>query len=1011
MMKRFSRKRRGNTDSKTSVIDAAQWLPKIVEQGIVEAASLEPWSEAGVPAGVAAIGRGARADGSQVIVSFSPNSASEALLGGLAAAQQAASEASFNGELLVIAPQWPSGARRVLGLLGQTPYSIEPIAAPGLTEGRVVVEAEPAPRILATSASQLASRMSSPESRSAFTRAAAALEGLAAKHGGCVRIGADRLELVVLARRVAEIRASGESAVLEIQIGGRTTTPLSGADLAGALDGLEGQLRRRLNDRKVRDGEEGLRGRVIAQLAAGSELRGLRAWPQPGTDQDAVDGVGINAAGDPVVVAVREELDWSSLAAVLESLAPIRTLLPVLFAEAAPPLRLGLPRLLLTAERFADGLERALSALIVAYELRSVAGAAGTGVDLVSRSAGEGAEFRPARRSRRRGGRGRAGGPRDEDGSEAEGEDASDASGASDASDGDETVEAKSEESRREGGRPLGPRADEGGDADEGGRGRGRRRRRPRRGGRGGEGDGEGEESAPRAARDRDEGRGGEGGRGRKRFEEVSLMDLDDGPSPSITADASDSLDDDAGEGDRPRRGRRRGRRGGSDARRGGEGSDADTGSRSRGRSRSASSPASSEQGEDSDGEDDVDTVDGVAEEDDLVDADDLEEILARLADDVPDFETSDGTESSYDDEDDEEGDSTSPAARTSGSRDARRRGRRGDSDGDEEARAQPRKRSAILVHADPDSLFAAVLLARDIRQLEGMWVYPQEELMTFFRSIATDLRDDTPIFVIGFHPSPAHDVVQAASLYRGRLTWFDRQVWPPEDLAAMRGAIGAEAILGGAGLDSTLPLVLETCTRRSRFSDKLVDLATGRFSQHDFERWGRLWRARASEIAAKSGDIRADVAALLTGRPSDLAKEAALVAIPPPPPEVAWIAERDFRLVHFGGHVMVVLEVDPGIDLHLASRIARERYDASLSLARVAGEEVFVFAGDETTGKRSLDYMAIAEHLSNKLDWVDERPDADHVSRFRVRDLARHPERLEEIVAEIAMGRSLLER
>jgi hypothetical protein len=171
------------------------------------------------------------------------------------------------------------------------------------------------------------------------------------------------------------------------------------------------------------------------------------------------------------------------------------------------------------------------------------------------------------------------------------------------------------------------------------------------------------------------------------------------------------------------------------------------------------------------------------------------------------------------------------------------------------------------------------------------------------------------------------------------------------------------------------------------------------------------LWRWRAEEIARKHGDIRGDIAALLAGRPSDLAKEAALVDVPPPPPEVAWVAERDFRMVHFGGHAMVVLEVEPGIDMHLASRVARERYDASLSLAHVMGEEVFVFAGDETTGKRALDYMAIAEHLCAKLEWVEARPDADHVSRFRIRGLDRHPERLEEVVGEIAMGRSLLER
>lgn len=1016
MMKRFSRKRRGGGDGKASVIDAREWMTKISEQGIVESTSLEPWSEAGVPDSVAAIGRGERADGSKVIVAFSPNSATEAMLGGLAAAQQASGESTFTGELLIVAPQWPAGARRVLGLLGQTPYSIEPIAAPGLTEGRVVVEAEPAPRILATSASQLASRMLSPESRSAFTRAAAALEGLAAKHGGCVRVGVDRLELVVLARRVAEIRADGENAVLEVQIGGRTTTPLSGADLAGALDGLEGQLRRRLNDRKVRDGEEGLRGRVIAQLATGSELRGLRAWPQPGADQDAVDGVGVNAAGDPVVVAVREEFDWRSLAAVLESLAPIGALLPVLFAETAPPLRLGMPRLMLTAERFADGLEKALSALTVPYELRAVSGQVGAGVALVSRAAGEGADSRPSRRPRRRGGRGRSGGAdRDDDRSD------------DDESGGEDSADQSSGSGRAPGERPLGPRsemADAGAEGDEGGRGRGRRRRRPRRGRPGDDGDGDADADAG------GENREDSGGRGRARFEELSLMDLDESRGGG---DSNAESEDETEGGNRGRRGRRRGRRGGPDSKRGPDGPRSESASGSG--SERAPGGGGSGSGSGVKGAEDDDRppragsgggrgdagrsksdLNGNGEdageaEDDLVDADDLLEILARLSDDAPDLESEESRESSYDDEDDEDDESEGGDGKTkSAARGAPRRSRRGDADEDE-GRTPPRKRSAILVHGDPDSLLAAVLLARDIRQLEGMWVYPQGELMTFFRSIATDLRDDTPIFLVGFQPSPAHDVVQAAALYKGRLTWFARDEWPPEDLAAMRASIGADAIIGGEGIDSSLPLVLETCSRRSRFSDKLVDLATGRFTQHDFERWGRLWRARAIEIAAKSGDIRADVAALLTGRPSDLAKEAALVPVPEAPPEVRWIAERDFRLVHFGGHVMVVLDVDAPIDVHLASRVARERYDASLSLARTTGQEVFVFAGDETTGKRSLDYMAIAEHLVDKLEWVEARPDADHVSRFRVRDLERHPERLEEIIAEIAMGRSLLER
>jgi len=54
---------------------------------------------------------------------------------------------------------------------------------------------------------------------------------------------------------------------------------------------------------------------------------------------------------------------------------------------------------------------------------------------------------------------------------------------------------------------------------------------------------------------------------------------------------------------------------------------------------------------------------------------------------------------------------------------------------------------------------------------------------------------------------------------------------------------------------------------------------------------------------------------------------------------------------------------------------------------------------------------MAVTEHLANKLEWLETRPDADHVARFQVRDLGRNPERLEEVIGEIAMGRSLLER
>jgi hypothetical protein len=467
-------------------------------------------------------------------------------------------------------------------------------------------------------------------------------------------------------------------------------------------------------------------------------------------------------------------------------------------------------------------------------------------------------------------------------------------------------------------------------------------------------------------------------------------MDLDDGPGAAGNSGRGATAERGTSDGEAsspPRRTSRRGRRGG------------------RGDSRPAPAAASGDDDDQATKESD-EPADAIMEED-LVDADDLSEILARLTENEPEFEGADSTEESYEDAEEIDEDASQSARRLA--RDSRLRARK---EALEEAdRPVARGRAAILVHGDRDSLLSAVLLARDIRQLEGMWIYPQEELMTFFRSIATDLRDDTPIFVVGFSPSPARDVIQASALYRGRLIWFGRQAWPPEDRVALRDSLGADAVHGGEGLDSTLPLVLETCSRRSRFSDKLVDLATGRFTQHDFERWGRLWRWRAGEIAEKTGDIRGDIADLLAGRPSDLAKEAALVELPPAPAEVGWVAENDFRLVHFGGHVMVVLEVEAAMDVHLSARIARERYGATLSLAHVVDEETFIFGGEEINGKRTLDYMGVTEHLANKLEWLETRPDADHVARFQVRDLGRNPERLEEVIGEIAMGRSLLER
>jgi hypothetical protein len=471
------------------------------------------------------------------------------------------------------------------------------------------------------------------------------------------------------------------------------------------------------------------------------------------------------------------------------------------------------------------------------------------------------------------------------------------------------------------------------------------------------------------------------------RFEEISVFDLDDEPTERESGGASRR-----GRG----RGRRRGRGGPREEARSGDSSedapsssaDAPDEREGRGRSRSTSG----------DGEELDESL--LADEEADLELDDVEEVPEVEAPAAPRYEE-DG-ESEADPEED---------ARAL-ERERLRQSRRGPAPlAPVEIPKLPRRRAAIVAQADRDSLVAAILIARDIRMVEGLWIYPQSDLMTFFRAVTTDLRDDTPIYVVGFTPSPARDVLQAASLYRDRITWFDHHEWPPEDLQGLRDAIGEDAVHVTPGAGSTLPPVLDLCSRRSRFTDKLVDLVAGRFTEHDYERWGRLWWWRLGEISQKTGDRHSEVDALLSGRPSDLAQEAATVDTAPLPAEVEYVSRRDFRLVHFAGYGLVVVEVPPELDLHLTARVVRERYGASLSLAYRSGSEHVVFAGDELAGRRSLDLGGLADHISNKLEWVEQLSDSDHVVRVRIRDWASHPGRLDDIVAEIAMGRSILER
>ena len=957
MMRRFSRRRRGGASD--VAIDAERSFGRILELGLLGLRSLEVLPEATtseVPASYAVIGSGEPENGGKVLVSFAPRSAGDALLGGLIVAAKLAETDNFAGELIVVAPQWNTAARRRLALVGPKPYRVRAVAAPSLSDSPVSVDPEPASVPGVVPVSSVANHLVRPADRELFNRAADALSGLASKHGGAIRGFERSVELVIMARRVADLRADESGVVLNTVLPTRSSLRLSADGLAGALDALEGNLRKRLNDRKAREGDEGIRTRLQPLVAEALDLRSLVYWPVGGKDLDVIDSVGVNPDGSPVATAARSNLSLAALGVILDAALELRSSLPVVLAQADAPVRLDLFRLALIAKEFAPGVARVLPLLNLSHDLIEIRGnTRDRGLNVSICGSGEAVPLSSPRGRRSRGGAGSERSRRDR----GNGADRDDREASND--DESQSLEIKGRDASNA----------DGSEEPTSSRGRGRRRGRRSRGG-------SDRESASASAGDAESGgsSGEKSARSRPRFEEMSSFDL------------AEEGRGDEGEGGRPRRRGRRSR--GGRGRGGAEPSESEQEDSSRTASRSALSEA-------------------VDPEDELDGDVSLEDSLSELPDEAEAI--GEPAELKYDDEEGEEGDDAAASRQTEKSA-----GTATDAAPEEkpvEAPKPVRRRIAIVAHADRDSVLAAILLAREMRLVEQIWVYSQAELMNFFRGAATDLREETPIYMIGFAPSPARDVIQAAAIYAGRLTWIDHGEWPPEDLGGLREAIGEDHVWVVPGLGTSLPLLIDTFTRRSRFSDKLVDLAVGRFTEHDYERWGRVWWWRLGEIAKQSGPRKADLELLLAGRPSDLASEAATVDVPPPPPEVEFVAGRDFRLVHFAGHGVVILEVPGELDLNLAARIARERYHADLSLAVREGSELVVLTGDEGVGKRTLDFSGLVKHLGEKLGWVTSlaEHDHDHVARFLLEDRVAQPDRLDEVIGEIVMGRSLLER
>lgn len=952
MRRRFGRRRwgvggggNGGDDGSGRSLDAAQELARVLRLGLVPADSLEPADGDEIPSTLAVVGTGTSRDGEALVVGVAP-AGGDAWLAALAVATRVE---GFAGSVIAIAPSWSIAARRRLGLLRATPFGVHARIEAG--EGAVAPEPLEAPLALAS--------VVLPDdgpTRALFERATLALAGLAAKHGGATRVASGAHEMVLLGRVAALLRADEGGVLLELREPRRELIRIASDGMADAFDRVEGSLRKFLGDRRMREGEAGVRWSLASALPGGLALRRVIHWPVG----DALDLAGIDAQGRGVAAAIRGEFGLAALGPVLDAWAALQPRWPALFPDAAD----ATPSLCIAAEQLAPAAARVLALLDA--DLRWMeASRRGREPSFLPRALPSAPD---ASRTESR-----SWAPPAPPAPRAEPAPAPVATGAGVAASG--AAEAPPTAAPAEEGGGGRRRFEEfslfdlgEGSPEEGVGGDGRRRRRRRRGrGRGGR------EGGPVVT--------AEGGA------EDADADEEEEPTAASTDESAAPPQPPSERGSRRGRGRR------------GRGRDRDRdreGDRERGRE---PAPVAARPTSEDDGPDEPDEEEGL----------ELDEAIAELAE-VPEIEVA---ETPYDEDEEEEGAESEEQSLLRREREQRRRARLAKVDPVPDVRPPPRpprRRAAILAHADRESVAAAVLLARDLRLIEGIWIYPQEELMSFFRSIATDLREDTPIVVVGFTARPVRETLQTASLYRDRLVWYDHHEWPPEDLEAMRQAIGADNVHVDSAAGSALAVVLSVCTRRSRFSDKLVDLLIGRFSAHDYERWGRLWWSRLAQLAARHGERRTELEALLVGRPSELARQAARVSTPPVPDELEWVASRDFRIVHFGGHALVRVPLPPEQDIHLAARIARERYRAPLSLAWTEGGDRFVLASDETPTRRILDVGAMVEHLGAKFDWVDALPDPDHVARFRIRDAAAHPERIDEVVAEIAMGRSILE-
>lgn len=313
------------------------------------------------------------------------------------------------------------------------------------------------------------------------------------------------------------------------------------------------------------------------------------------------------------------------------------------------------------------------------------------------------------------------------------------------------------------------------------------------------------------------------------------------------------------------------------------------------------------------------------------------------------------------------------------------------------------RARAAIVVRDEPESILAALVLARDRRTIVSFRTLRQESLMDFFRGPATDIPDNVDVLVVGFTAQPRpKEVLDTAELFRGRLQWFDHHEWAIEDVERLRAALGRDSILIANDAASPLAAVTQVTERRSRFTDKLVDLSARRLSESDMQKWGYRVIQLIQRMAQSPGEHRAEIVSVLAGKPTDLPSAADVYRA-----ETDWVEEHDPRIVHFGEYQLAVCQVPRHMDAGEVGRRVRLRTGARLSLAAREGDDLVVLSCNDE--KRPLNVVSLLDAVGNELPFVRPKVGGDRIGRARVDELDRRPERIEELIGGIVRHRSML--